>query len=105
MQEVPAELPLTEPAKPKALSKRSAPRQKKADHAQVLSYRYDEKRKNNPHVGMVDTASDGVEETITWAYYPHLYPELQFDAFATRAQVETLIDDALASGASSRLLH
>jgi len=96
MQEVPAELPLNQqPAKP-----RKAPRsgQKKPDQSQVLSYRFEEKRKNNPHVGMVDTASDGVEETTTLAYDPHLDPELQFDSSANRAQVETLIDDALASG-------
>ncbi|MCE0732817.1 site-specific DNA-methyltransferase [Halomonas sp. G15] len=96
MQEAPAGLPLNQQqAKPKRATK---PRQKKPDQAEVLSYRYDEKRKNNPHVGMVDTASDGVEETTTWAYDPHLDPELQFDASANRAQVETLIDDALASG-------
>ncbi|WP_299310781.1 hypothetical protein [uncultured Halomonas sp.] len=65
MQEVPAELPLDQqPARPKAAAK---PRQKKPDQSQVLSYRYDEKRKNNPHVGMVDTASDGVEEKTTWS--------------------------------------
>jgi adenine-specific DNA-methyltransferase len=99
MQEVPAELPLSEQqGKPKAPSKPSTPRQKKPDQAQVLSYRYDEKRKNNPHVGMVDTASDGVEEKTGWAYDPHLDPELQFDSSAIRAQVEDLIDDALASG-------
>ncbi|WP_031217575.1 site-specific DNA-methyltransferase [Halomonas sp. PBN3] len=96
MQEVPAELPLNQQqAKPKRATR---PRQKKPDQAEVLSYRYDEKRKNNPHVGMVDTASDGVEETTTWAYDPHLDPELQFDSSANRAQVEALIDDALASG-------
>ncbi|MDC8802762.1 site-specific DNA-methyltransferase [Halomonas pacifica] len=96
MQEVPAELPLNQQqAKPRRATR---PRQKKPDQAEVLSYRYDEKRKNNPHVGMVDTASDGVEETTTWAYDPHLDPELQFDSSANRAQVESLIDDALASG-------
>lgn len=96
MQEIPAELPLNQqPTRPKAAAK---PRQKKPNQAQVLSYRYDEKRKNNPHVGMVDTASDGVEEKTEWAYDPHLDPELQFDSSANRAQVETLIDAALASG-------
>jgi len=100
MQEVPAELPLSQQqAKPRRTTK---PRQNKPDHAEVLSYRYDEKRKNNPHVGMVDTASDGVEETTTWAYDPHLDPELQFDSSAIRAQAERLIDDALASGDQSR---
>ncbi|WP_280553921.1 site-specific DNA-methyltransferase [Halomonas sp. 25-S5] len=96
MQEVPAELPLNQQqAKPKRATR---PRQKKPDQAEVLSYRFEEKRKNNPHVGMVDTASDGVEETTAWAYDPHLDPELQFDSSANRAQVEALIDDALASG-------
>ncbi|MCK0164947.1 site-specific DNA-methyltransferase [Marinobacter sp. S6332] len=78
------------PASPKA------PRQlgkKKGEHSQVLSYRYDEKRKNNPHVGMVDTHSDGEEQKTTWQYDPHLAPELQFDS--TRSQVEDLIEDAL----------
>lgn len=102
MQEVPAELPLTpSPAKPKPSAGKA--RQKKPDQAQVLSYRYDEKRKNNPHVGMVDTASDGVEEKTTWAYDPHLDPELQFDSSVMRAQVETLIDEALASGDQAQM--
>lgn len=69
------------------------PAKKKGEHSQVLSYRYDEKRKNNPHVGMVDTHSDGVEQKTTWQYDPHLSPELQFDS--TRSQVEDLIEDAL----------
>ena len=63
---------------------------------QVISYRYDDKRKNNPHVGMVDTTSDGVEEEKTWYYDPHIDPALQFDS--GRAQIENLIDDALTSG-------
>lgn len=96
MQEVPAEPPLASASTRKAPTSKT--RQKKAEQAQVLSYRYDEKRKNNPHVGMVDTASDGVEERTTWAYDPHLDPELQFDSSASRTQVETLIDDALTSG-------
>jgi adenine-specific DNA-methyltransferase len=97
MQQAPEELPLTE--KPAASKKRkTATRKTTGQASQVISYRHDEKRKNNPHVGMVDTASDGVEEKTTWSYDPHLDPELQFDSSATRAQVETLIDDALASG-------
>jgi adenine-specific DNA-methyltransferase len=47
------------PASPKAPRQ---PAKKKGEHSQVLSYRYDEKRKNNPHVGMVDTHSDGEEQ-------------------------------------------
>lgn len=98
IQEVPAELPFHQQQVKPRKAARSRSGQKKPEHSQVLSYRYEDKRKNNPHVGMVDTASDGVEETTTWAYDPHLDPELQFDASANRAEVEALIDDALASG-------
>ncbi|MBL7556539.1 MAG: hypothetical protein JNM24_12030 [Bdellovibrionaceae bacterium] len=64
--------------------------------AEVLSYRHDDKRTNNPHVGMVDTHSDGVEGKTLWRYDPHIDPALQFDN--RRATIENLIDDALASG-------
>lgn len=97
MQQAPDEQPQSK--KPATSQKRrTAARKTAGQTSQVISYRHDEKRKNNPHVGMVDTASDGVEEKTTWSYDPHLDPELQFDASANRAQVETLIDDALASG-------
>ena len=69
---------------------------KKNAGKQVISYRYGDKRKNNPHVGMVDTVSDGVEGHTTWAYDPHIDPTLNFDT--ARAGIENLIDDALASG-------
>ena len=68
---------------------------KKNTAKQTLSYRHSNKRKNNPHVGMVDTASDGVEGQTTWAYDPHIDPTLNFDT--VRAGIENLIDDALAS--------
>ena len=68
---------------------------KKNTAKQTLSYRHSDKRKNNPHVGMVDTVSDGVEGQTTWAYDPHLDPTLNFDS--ARAGIENLIDDALAS--------
>jgi adenine-specific DNA-methyltransferase len=77
----------------KTSGKRS--RQTGADRHEVLSYRYEDKRPNNPHVGMVDTTSDGVEDSATWAYDPHIDPALQFDP--SRAQIEKIIDDALAS--------
>lgn len=67
-----------------------------ATNNQVLAYRHDEKRVNNPHVGMVDTHSDDKETKQTYQYDPHLDPSLQFDS--QRAGVERLIDDALASG-------
>ncbi|QXP84661.1 hypothetical protein [Methylococcus sp. Mc7] len=71
-------------------------RPKPGDTTQVLSYRHGDKRRNNPHVGMVDAASDGVEEETRWAHDPHIDPALQFDS--ARAGIENLIDDALASG-------
>ncbi len=63
---------------------------------QTLSYRHSDKRKNNPHVGMVDTSSDEVEGQTSWACDPHIDPTLNFDT--ARADIERLIDDALASG-------
>ena len=72
------------------------PHAAKGDGKQVISYRYDNKRKNNPHVGMVDVAHDHDDSETTWAYDPHLDPALNFDV--GRSQIENLIDDALASG-------
>jgi adenine-specific DNA-methyltransferase len=67
-----------------------------ADSAQVLSYRYADRRKNNPEVGMVDPETDPGQPKTQWAYDPHIDPALQFDV--GRSQVEKLIDDALGSG-------
>lgn len=64
--------------------------------AQVLSYRHEDRRKNNPEVGMVRPETDPAEPKTRWAYDPHIDPALQFDV--GRAQVEKLIDEALASG-------
>jgi adenine-specific DNA-methyltransferase len=63
---------------------------------QVLSYRHADRRRNNPEVGMVTPDTDPDARRTTWAYDPHLDPALQFDP--ARAGIETLIDDALASG-------
>ncbi len=60
----------------------------KGQASEVLSYRYDDKRTNNPHVGMVDTYSDGVEAQKTWQYDPHIDPALNFDS--CRSTVENL---------------
>ncbi len=65
---------------------------------EVISYRHNDKRKNNPQVGMVDVAGDHDEAKKTWAYDPHIDPSLQFDSTSNRAQIENLIDDALDSG-------
>ncbi|MDK2123699.1 site-specific DNA-methyltransferase [Parachitinimonas caeni] len=83
-----------QPSPPKAKS--NAPRASANQPNQVLSYRYDEKRKNNPHVGMVNTANDDDETHTRWTHDPHIDPELRFDP--ARAGIESLIDSALASG-------
>jgi len=64
--------------------------------SQIISYRHDDRRKNNPEVGVVSEATDPAQPQTVWAYDPHLDPSLQFDS--TRSTIETLIDDALASG-------
>jgi adenine-specific DNA-methyltransferase len=69
---------------------------KMSDQPEVLSYRHSDKRKNNPEVGMVKPENDPDDHEERWCYDPHIDPALQFDF--GRAQVEKLIDDALASG-------
>ena len=90
-------LPVSSPTSGRRTSTAAKPtvRANPSDTTQVLAYRHDEKRKNNPHVGMVDVSSDDDESKKTWAYDPHLAPELQFDG--QRSQIEDLIDNALAS--------
>lgn len=88
-----------DPAAKPAASKRSKAAPKAAaasDEAQVLSYRHSDKRKNNPEVGLVNTASDPEQPKKTWAYNPHLDPVLNFDS--SRAELENQVADALASG-------
>ena len=67
-----------------------------ASAAQIISYRHADKRKNNPEVGIVTPATDPEAGKTRWAYDPHIDPALQFDS--SRAAIEKLIDDALASG-------
>lgn len=91
--------PPAAPAKakqPKAAKTKKA-KAKVADGADILSYRHEQRRANNPDVGMVTPESDPDEPKTPYAYDPHLDPALQFDSSATRARVERLIDDALAS--------
>lgn len=64
--------------------------------AQVVSYRHLDKRTNNPEVGMVHPENDPDQPKTTYAYDPHIDPALMFDT--ARARIETVIDDALASG-------
>jgi len=76
--------------------KTPATRTKSGGTPEVLSYRHSDKRKNNPEVGMVKPENDPDDHQERWCYDPHIDPALQFDF--GRAQVEKLIDDALASG-------
>lgn len=76
-------------------------RAKPGEETQVLSYRHQDKRKNNPEVGMVTPATDPDAGKTKWAYDPHLDPTLNFDP--QRARIEQLIDDALESGDSERM--
>ena len=69
---------------------------KKDEDPQVIAYRHDQKRRNNPDVGVVTPDNDPDQPKTVWAYDPHIDPALQFDV--GRAQIEALIDDALASG-------
>ena len=64
--------------------------------SQIISYRHDDRRKNNPEVGVVSEATDPAQPRTVWYYDPHLDPALQFDS--ARSSIETLIDEALASG-------
>jgi adenine-specific DNA-methyltransferase len=84
--------------KPKAAS---APRPSAADEAQITSYRHLDRRKNNPEVGVVNTSTDPDSPKTAWNYDPHLDPALQFDI--SRSSIETLIDDALASGEEAEM--
>jgi adenine-specific DNA-methyltransferase len=68
---------------------------------QVLSYRHSDRRKNNPEVGIVDPDTDPEQPKTKWVYDPHIDPALQMDI--GRAQVEKLVDDALASGSQDQM--
>ena len=79
------------------------PAQPDAGDAQVLAYRHPDRRKNNPEVGLVNTASDPEQPKTTWAYDPHLDPALQFDT--ARARADALIAAALAGNDPAAMRH
>jgi len=102
----PTQKPEELPAKPKAAKKPAARDKGKGkaaqpDEAAILSYRHGHKRKNNPDVGVVTPETDPEQPRTKWAYDPHIDPALQFDS--GRAQIEQLIDDALASGSDAAM--
>ncbi len=90
------EAPPVKVKKPVAAKKPAAKASAGAGEAQVVSYRHSDKRKNNPQVGLVNEETDPGQPKTTWRYDPHIDPALSFDP--SRAHIETLIDDALASG-------
>jgi adenine-specific DNA-methyltransferase len=87
----------TQPTKNKSKKKRKA----SAGSGQIVSYRYPDKRVNNPEVGMVHPENDPDQPETVWRYDPHIDPALQFDS--ARGRVENLIDDALASDDFGRM--
>jgi adenine-specific DNA-methyltransferase len=91
----PAGLPLKAKKETRPQGKTRKAKSAPADDAAILSYRHGQKRKNNPDVGVVTPETDPEQPKTSWAYDPHIDPALQFDS--GRAQVEKLIDDALAS--------
>lgn len=72
------------------------PRKGGAGGEKVSAYQHRDKRTNNPEVGLVTPDDDGDERETRYAYDPHIDPALRFDV--GRAQIENLIDDAIASG-------
>jgi adenine-specific DNA-methyltransferase len=83
------------PPQRRGTAKKKATLRRSGEPVQVLSYRHGETRVNNPEVGMVHAGTDPDGARTTWVYDPHLDPVLNFDS--SRAGVEKLIDDALAS--------
>lgn len=92
----------TKPARPSTPKATKPATKRAADEApQIISYRHQDKRKNNPEVGMVTPATDPEAGKTRWAFDPHLDPTLQFDS--QRSRVEAIIDQALASGDTERM--
>lgn len=82
--------------KKRSTKKKSSRKGTKKGDSEILSYRHQDKRVNNPEVGMVKPENDPDQPKTQWKYDPHIDPALQFDM--GRSQVEKLIDDALESG-------
>lgn len=100
-----ADLELTAPKKQETKPAKATTHKRNAtksdEPTQVLSYRHDETRMNNPEVGMVHADTDADGEKSHWQYDPHLDPVLNFDS--ARAAIETQIDDALISDDPERM--
>jgi len=98
LERVEAEIALPVPGKPAKATKQNA-KAPATGESQVVSYRHPDKRKNNPHVGLVNENTDPGQPKTTWRYDPHIDPALGFDPGG--AYIENLIDNALGSGDES----
>ncbi len=87
---------LESPEGPRPTKTRKPRAAKSGGQVELTHYSHPEKRKNNPEVGMVNAAVDPDQPSKHWAYDPHIDPTLQFDS--QRSAIESLIDDAIASG-------
>lgn len=85
-QEKPAAAEIPKPAPKKAPAK-PAVRANPNEETQIIAYRHDARRKNNPEVGMVNETTDPYQPKTEWKYDPHLDPELQFDSQRARAAI------------------
>ena len=65
---------------------------------EVAAYEYSAKRRNNPEVGLVTPDTDPEAGKTTWAFDPHLAPELHFDSRAVREKFEALVAERSKGG-------
>jgi adenine-specific DNA-methyltransferase len=93
VQDAPPQLPADQPAKARKAAPR--PSQTQSGDPVVLSYRFPDRRANNPEVGLVNEQSDPEKPKTTWAYDPHLDPDLRFDS--ARAQAEAALNELVDS--------
>lgn len=95
VQEVPqgAQNPKTARA---TVAKKATGRRVEDGSASIIAYQHDQKRRNNPDVGVVTPETDPEQPRTTWAYDPHIDPALQFDS--GRERIEKLIHEALDAG-------
>lgn len=78
------------------MTSRRRKRQEQTAEEKVEDYRYDDKRKNNPEVGLANWEQQPkVAERVHYSYDPHLDPELRFDSQAARDDAEARIRAAI----------
>jgi len=81
----------TTPASPRSIKSgqsKSTPQATPSGAPQVLAYRHQDRRKNNPEVGLVNETSDPAQPKTTYSYDPHLDPVLQWAGKTERTSFE-----------------